>query len=328
MIKWFWFCLKVLLSFALIFFFIQKVDYHSVKNIIMTWDGIQALTFGVCVILLQNSIGGARLPYILRLSGYNVSIIYGIKTWLVGSFFTQTMISFVGGDAMRILYLRRASIPTKVAANAILFDRVIGFFALILLFLIFLPFSLEIIKSPMMRYGIYLLALSSVAGIIVFLLLGMVRFPQQKNKWIGLFIELSSNSRYLFISKKITLITFMLSLGVQLINIVAIYGIFQIYGQDISFFWCLALAIPAMLISMLPISVAGWGVRETAMIIGFSLLGLSTDVILAVSVTFGIAVCLAGLPGIWIFLWEQKRPMAPHLDPIKTTEDLALQSKS
>jgi len=55
-------------------------------------------------------------------------------------------------------------------------------------------------------------------------------------------------------------------------------------------------AFPAIiLLSMLPISLGGWGVRELAAIVLLAPLGLSTDQAVAVSVLFGIANLGAGL---------------------------------
>ncbi len=300
--------IKIAFSIALVVFFVSKVDIRSVENIIGTFSGVKALTMGATIFLLQTCLGGVRLPRILKLYRHQLNAFSSIRICLIGNFFSQTMVSFVGGDAVRIWCLKkRIFISTKEATSVILLDRVIGFVALILLFVVVMPVLLNIITASTMRYGVISLALMSVIGVIVFFILGAVPLHFKEKKWVGLILDLCSNSRYLFSSLRDSIIAFLLSVGIQVLNVCAIYGIFHIYGTDVTFLMCLVLATPAMLISMLPISIAGWGVRESAMVMGFSLLGVPADVILAVSITFGISVFLGGLPGMFLFLLERKR---------------------
>ena len=56
-----------------------------------------------------------------------------------------------------------------------------------------------------------------------------------------------------------------------------------------------------LIFSMIPISIAGWGVREGTMVVAFGILGNSPDIALATSIAFGIVMILVSLPGgvIW-----------------------------
>ena len=64
----------------------------------------------------------------------------------------------------------------------------------------------------------------------------------------------------------------------------------------------LLLVLPVLLIAAIPLSIAGWGTRETAMVLAFGYAGLPESDGLIVSVLLGIAMFAAGLVGgvIWI----------------------------
>ena len=65
----------------------------------------------------------------------------------------------------------------------------------------------------------------------------------------------------------------------------------------------LAIMLPLiLLVSMAPISIAGWGVREGAMIVALALVGVSDGDALALSVLFGLALLVIGVIGgvVWI----------------------------
>jgi uncharacterized membrane protein YbhN (UPF0104 family) len=98
--------------------------------------------------------------------------------------------------------------------------------------------------------------------------------------------------------------------------------------------WCLAkavaaplewsqallLVLPVLLISTVPLSIAGWGTRETAMILAFGYAGLAESDGLIVSVLLGIAMFAVGLPGgaIWILDSGKRRLAAAERSQFKS----------
>jgi hypothetical protein len=67
---------------------------------------------------------------------------------------------------------------------------------------------------------------------------------------------------------------------------------------------CLVVAPIAMLMTALPISVGGWGVREGAFVAGFNLVGVPAADALTLSVVFGLVTMAVRLPGglIWLVM--------------------------
>jgi uncharacterized membrane protein YbhN (UPF0104 family) len=64
----------------------------------------------------------------------------------------------------------------------------------------------------------------------------------------------------------------------------------------------IVLTIPTLLIMMMPISIAGWGIREGAMIVALGYAGVKSSDAFAISVAFGLIYVLAGIPGgvLWL----------------------------
>jgi uncharacterized membrane protein YbhN (UPF0104 family) len=62
-----------------------------------------------------------------------------------------------------------------------------------------------------------------------------------------------------------------------------------------------------MLITMLPLSIAGWGVREATMALAFGYAGLVTNEGINVSLLYGAVSFVAGAIGglVWIFSAEK-----------------------
>ena len=76
------------------------------------------------------------------------------------------------------------------------------------------------------------------------------------------------------------------------------------------FSW-ISLVPPVMLIMTIPISIGGWGVRETAMVTFFGLIGVSGEGAFALSVVFGLTGMAVAIPGgiIWFMSRDKGETM-------------------
>jgi len=103
--------------------------------------------------------------------------------------------------------------------------------------------------------------------------------------------------------KGITSLLFFSSFFVHIGIAILVFYIGQLVDSQIDLVSCLLIFPSVFLISSIPISISGWGVREGAMIIGFSSIGVDVNSILLVSVIFGVCMLIQGLiGGIWWLL--------------------------
>jgi hypothetical protein len=66
-----------------------------------------------------------------------------------------------------------------------------------------------------------------------------------------------------------------------------------------------------VLVSMLPVSVAGWGVREGAMVVALGAVGVDRATALTTSVLFGLALAATGIPGGLLWLYGRRHQGGP-----------------
>ncbi|MEZ5582684.1 MAG: lysylphosphatidylglycerol synthase domain-containing protein [Candidatus Competibacteraceae bacterium] len=99
----------------------------------------------------------------------------------------------------------------------------------------------------------------------------------------------------------------LLALGV-LSNLLVVAGIYVLgvsVGLSLTVGQYLGLIPAVILCTVVPISIAGWGLRESAMVVLLGNAGISTEMALVVSVWFGLTLILAALPGGLIWLIEK-----------------------
>ena len=94
----------------------------------------------------------------------------------------------------------------------------------------------------------------------------------------------------------------------------ATYIIARSLAIDIGPLDCLMLMQPVALITALPISIGGWGVREVTMVMLLGLIGVSSEAALALSVQIGLINLIVSLPGglLWIFFDFREAVVEPR----------------
>jgi uncharacterized membrane protein YbhN (UPF0104 family) len=76
-----------------------------------------------------------------------------------------------------------------------------------------------------------------------------------------------------------------------------VYVLARAMQLDVTVLDCILLVPPVILVTVVPISIAGWGVREGAMVVAFGFIDVPASAAFAVSVLFGLTVAAASLPG-------------------------------
>ena len=78
---------------------------------------------------------------------------------------------------------------------------------------------------------------------------------------------------------------------------------------------CLVLMPPIVLVAGMPLSIAGWGLREGAMVAVFALVGVPMDGALLMSVLLGLLLLLVSLPGGLVLVFSEFRTVEAAVRP-------------
>jgi uncharacterized membrane protein YbhN (UPF0104 family) len=239
---------------------------------------------------------------------------------LIGTFFNQTLPSSIGGDAVRLWLVARGGAGWRAATYSIFVDRAIGLIALAILIVATLPWSYRLITDPNGRSALLLVDFAALAGGIGFLVLGLLPWPWLKRWWGTHHLHACSviANRVIF-SRQHGPKVAVLSLLVHVLAVVIAWCLVQSISAPVVFGQIFQLVPPVMLITMLPISIAGWGVREATMGLAFGYAGLMTNEGVNVSLLYGAVSFMVGAFGglVWIFSPEKA---ARGTKPIEVTQ--------
>lgn len=255
--------IKLLISAALTWAAFSNVDVSTAALSMRDLRPSIAIV-AVAIIFVQFLIGCVRQVVILSMFGHDIRFGQSLNAVLIGAFFSQTFISFLGGDAMRIWQFKETGMPLRNATGAIMLDRIIGIFSIFAIVAACSPAALGLVGDSLMQWGLLTLLAGGGFALLAFLLLGLAPDRVRYFRYIGPLLDMMSIGRYVLALPRQSLYAFVSSILVQLINVVAIFVIASGIGATISLWQCMVLVPPVLLMAMLPISVAGWGVRESA----------------------------------------------------------------
>lgn len=217
---------------------------------------------------------------------------------MVGMFFSQTLPSSIGGDAFRIWLASRATGDGAAAAYSVFIDRMIGLLALVVTVLAFLPWTYATIGNEHARLVLLLIDLGTLGAVIAFLCIGylngtsLAKYPIWRHA-----TTCSTLTRQIAFDKPTRIQIAILSFAANAMVAAVAWALAKAIGCPVSYGTICQIIFPIALLTILPISIAGWGVRETTMSAAFVYAGLSAQDGLSVSILFGLAWFVAGAIG-------------------------------
>ena len=310
---------KILISAALLYFALRKVNLSDLVSRIniasLVWIGL-----AIVVTFLQIFAGVLRWREIGAECGAPLATNQAMRFNLIGTFFNQTLPSSIGGDAVRLWLVARGGAGWRAATYSIFVDRAIGLIALAIIIVASLPWSYRLITDPNGRSALLLVDFAALAGGVGFLVLGRLQWSWLKRWWATHHLHACAviANRVIFSRKRGPKIA-VLSLLVHVLTVVIAWCVVQSIAAPVMFSQIFQLVPPVMLITMLPISIAGWGVREATMGLAFGYAGLMTNEGVNISLLFGMVSFMVGAFGglVWIFSAEKA---APGSAPIQVPE--------
>jgi uncharacterized protein (TIRG00374 family) len=250
-----------------------------------------------------------RWSRILDAMGHRLGFRLTFPLVLVGLFFNLTLPSSVGGDAVRMWKAHRAGLPGTTAIVSVMIDRLVALAALLLLVLVALPGLFQLTTDRTARAGVVILLALGFIGFAVAMVLDRVPYALRRFRIVRGIVQLSAELRRILLVPRRALPVVLLSLINQGGVVVVVAILARGMGLPVGWLPCLIIVPLAILATVVPISVAGWGVREGAFVTGFGLVGVSSDHALALSVLFGLLNTVVCLPGglVWLAMGDRRR---------------------
>lgn len=298
---------RIIVSLALLYLALRGINFAAIEarltQINLSWIVAAAL-----INLIQIFLGALRWREISALCQAPLTDLQAFRYNMIGAFFNQTLPSSIGGDAVRLWLVKHTGAGWRAATYSILTDRAIGLIALALIIVASLPWSYQLIADSNGRLALVFVDFAALGGGLGFLLLGHLPWRWLKTWWPTKHVHACSviANKVIFNWRSGPKIA-TLSLSIHVLAVVIAWCAVRSISAPANFEQVFMLIPPIMLITMMPISIAGWGVREATMMVAFGYAGLAQMDGTVVSILFGAVYFIVGALGglVWILSTEK-----------------------
>jgi uncharacterized membrane protein YbhN (UPF0104 family) len=295
------FLAKAAISALLLYLSLRRVNLDSLGQRLseLDWRWIGAVFVTMAV---QVSFNALRWRDIAGVCGARLRAMTALGYTFIGQFFSQVLPSTVGGDAVRIWLLARGGAGWPTAIYSVLIDRVIGVAALAMLVALCLPWTLVLVQDPVARAALVVIGFGALAAAVVFLGLGMPSLTLMERWWPTRHLAAASRLAWKLCRSSVALRVVVIAIAVHLLTVLSAWAAARAAHASIDIVQTLFVVLPVILVSTIPISIAGWGVRESAMVMAFSYAGLAESDGLIVSIVYGATTLAIGAAGgiVWV----------------------------
>lgn len=300
---------RIIVSLGLFVLIFRAVDFREVLDVLRAsnpWLLLPALGLQI----LSALVAAVRWHMIMRELLFGKNLPFYIRSYFKGTFFNQALPTSIGGDALRVLETAKVGGGKREAFYGVFIDRIVGLLGLLLVNLVAIlinPIFLE--KNAAVHYTIIGMAIAGFTGVFVLMYAGNLQWLT-RNKVTKLVHDLSHRVRRVYRSGRTIARQLVLSIVIHLLSMMAVYFIGLSVGLDYSLLVYMVVVPPVILLTIIPISLAGWGVRESGMIGLFLLIGAQKATILSVSLIYGLILVAASAPGMYFFLLGKRQAKA------------------
>lgn len=300
--------LKVIVSGGLIWFLLSSIDIGAAKDRILGADTVMILCAGF-VLLVQMGVGGARWWAVMRAIETPLPWFELTKLFWIGGFFSQALPSSVGGDPIRIYMAYKDGLPLSKAINGVMLERVVTIIGLTILVIAVQPWFVPKLNAETQMLTLTVLAMlgaGTIFGVIVLLYLDRLPEALSKFRIVRGMNALAADSRLLFFRLKGAVLASIFGILTHVNISLCVFFLAMSIGVDVTWLDCMVLMPLVILVTTLPISIAGWGVREGAMVTAFALVGVPGEGALVLSLMLGILGIVMMIPGGGFWLIRRK----------------------
>jgi uncharacterized protein (TIRG00374 family) len=239
-----------------------------------------------------------------------------IRNIYVGQFFNQVLPSAIGGDAVRVWKLTRF-MRVETALSSVALDRIVALIAVPIILIIGAGLLARIVPPGPLRLGLYATMLAAAAGLVLLVLADRIPLPAAllRLRLVEVLRAMPSAARGLFRRPLVLAGALALSIVIHAGVATSLWLLARDFVPAAPLSAFLLLAPLVTLVTTVPISIGGWGVREGAMVSALGLISIAPSVALAVSIEFGLIMLIVGLPGGVLAFFDRGKSYNDHQNP-------------
>ena len=292
---------KIVISIILLFFIFLSLDFKDFTEKLakISISGVLGALF---FLIIQSLFVSLRWRTILSSYRNDISFLSVVKIHYLSLGMSLFLPNIVAEPSLKSLLLKKFKVPVKKSLLTVVLDKLFVIVGLFLMTLVAMPIIVAIYPASTQLAAFYFFVLTIlIVTYFVYRFFGPAKTNFFLGKGVSKYPEIRKAFMRLIFDEGLILKCSVITLLSQVSSITALYILSIFMELDIEYYECLLLISPALLITTIPISFNGWGVREITIVYMLGLINVPSEVALALSVQFGFIGML--LWGLGLFSW-------------------------
>lgn len=283
--------LKISVSLLFIYAVLSKLDLNE---LIFEFKNIKLAYFIIAIFLYLSTqiFSTKRWSYFVKADKDFFEL---FELYMVGTFFNLFLPGTVGGDVVKAYYLYKGTQKRGDSLVSVFMERYMGMLALILISTLAVVSGFKFIKGTFaFKFYLIIIVFFITGTIIVSFLPYEVFYKKLKGVRIAI--------RDFIFHKDIFIKTLFLSLIVQGIGVFVVYLLAKSINIDIPISYHFIFIPIISVISMIPVSFSGVGIREYSFLHFYSIAGVNEEKAVTLSLLWFVIMIITGLIGAIFYI--------------------------
>lgn len=272
-----------LISIGLLVWLLERQDWLSLSTAARSvgWSGV---ALGLLFVAGRQLLNAARWYALIRVHPIALGYLNAVRLTFAGLFASNFLPTTVGGDVLRLVGVMEASEDRVVGTTTVFLDRIVGMVGMLALIPFGIPILLGIVNDGVLMAGGAAISSGGIAGA---LRRGVDRLRQAVSLWRRRPSALVASLLYAWLAVACYLM--------------AVWTVARFIGIDVTYWQVAGATSLTYFLTLLPISINGYGLRELGVVAVYTQLGALPEQASALAfITRGLmwAVSLPGM--LWL----------------------------
>lgn len=266
---------KLIITAAILYFVFTKINLKDVLAVFRVSSWLLFIP-GLLFFLISKWLSADRLLLFIQAIYPSFSKGMNYQLYLLGMFYNLFLPGGIGGDGYKVYFLHKQfDVETKRAFWSVMIDRLSGMASLVVLAAF--TSSAIVFSFPGKHW------------ILLIIPAGYFLYSFAMKRWFIYFDEIKHK-------------TFLISMLVQLAQLVQVLFIIWSFGIDEQLPEYLLVFLVSSVVAVLPFTIGGVGARELTFLYGARWLGLDQEAAVAISLSFYVMTALTSAAGLYFHL--------------------------
>jgi len=303
---------KIVISAGVVFTLGSRLEGNTLL-LSLHQVNILYLLMSIFFSFLAVPVVGNRWRLLAGMFYFNISTSVATRATFAGLFVGQVLPGGIGADFVRGWMVWNIGLPNQSIIASLVADRIVSLSAVALMIVLSMPLLTPLLPQKIVHLIQFIAVSFTVIASISYFSFRKFRLTKAGKaiSWLGRKVGIEGIN--------ISMRTIFYALGFAVLGHVLM--IFSAYFLSLaiginSSFWMWLLIMPVIiLVTAIPISINGWGVREFAMVYLWGLFGIAESDAFLISICIGLVAIISSLPGLWFWLRKKQQVLinASHI---------------